>query len=114
MKSSLAKKVNQSKCIIYIHDYNIPDIDDYCSELKEEYNFSDVKKITWIKTKNITSTPLLMTFKDKEPLRFIEIPGEQAKTEAYDYFERPISYKKCLKYGHTVSRCHETKVTCAS
>ena len=28
-------KINQSKSLIYIHDYNIPDIDEYCSELKK-------------------------------------------------------------------------------
>ena len=67
--------------LIYIHDYNIPDIEDFGSELKKEFNLLDVKKATWIKTKNINSTPLLLTFKEKEPSRFIEIPGEQAKTK---------------------------------
>ena len=63
-------KINQTKGLINIHDYNIPDIDDYCSELKKEYIIPDLqKKKTWIKTKNITSTPLLLTFKGKEPPR---------------------------------------------
>ena len=31
-------KVNQSQGMIYIYDYNIPDIKDYGSELKKEYN----------------------------------------------------------------------------
>ena len=38
--------INQSKGLIYIHDYNIPDIDDYGCELKKEYNLSDVQKAT--------------------------------------------------------------------
>ena len=58
-------KINQSNGLIYIHDYNIPDIDDFRTALQKEYNFSDVQKTTWIKTKNITSTPLLLTFKEK-------------------------------------------------
>ena len=67
---------NQSKPrLIYIHDYNIPDIEDYSRELKKEYNLLDVKKATWIKIKNIAFTPLLLTFKEKEPPIFIEIPG---------------------------------------
>ena len=30
------------------------------------YNLSDVQKVTWIKTKNNTSTPILLTFKEIE------------------------------------------------
>ena len=37
-------KINQSKGLIYIHDYDIPDIDDYASELKKEYSLADVQK----------------------------------------------------------------------
>ena len=62
-------KINQSKGLIYIHDYKIPDTDDYGIELKKEYNLSDVLIATWIKTKNTTSTSLLLTFKEKEPPR---------------------------------------------
>ena len=59
------EKISRSECLVYIHDYNIPEIDDYGSELKEEYNLSDKQKATWIKTKNTTSNPLLLTFKEK-------------------------------------------------
>ena len=72
-----------------------------------------MKKATWIKTKNITSTPLLLTFKEKEPPTFIQIPREQAKTKVYEYYQRPMSCKKCLRYGHTLKRCHETIATYA-
>ena len=41
------------------------DIDDHGSELKKEDNFTDVQKTTSMKTKNTTSTPLLLTFKEK-------------------------------------------------
>ena len=29
---------------MYFHDYKIPDIDDYCSELEKKYSISDVQK----------------------------------------------------------------------
>ena len=73
------KKINLSKGLIYIHDYTNPDIVDNGSELNKECNLSDVQKATWIKTKKITSTSLLRTFKEKESSKFIEFPGEQAK-----------------------------------
>ena len=65
------------------------------------------------KNKNITFTPFLLTFKEREPPGFLEIPEEQAKTKVYEFYERPMSCKKFLKYGHTVKGCHETIVTCA-
>ena len=67
-----------------------------------------------IKTKNITSTPFLLTFKETELPRLKEIPGEQAKTKVFEYYKWPISCMICLKYWHTVKRCHESKATCAS
>ena len=36
--------MKQSKSQILFHDYNIPDVHDYGSELKREYNFLDVQK----------------------------------------------------------------------
>ena len=38
---------------------------------------------------------------------------EQAKTKVYEYYERPMSCKKCLKYWHTVHKCRETIAACA-
>ena len=106
-------KINQRKYPIYIHDYNIPDIDYYDCEIKKECNLANVQKSTWIKTKNTTSTPVRLTFKEKEKPRFIEIPGEQAKTKVHELYERPMSCKTCLRYGHTLKSSHETKATCA-
>ena len=58
-------KINQSKGLIYIQDYKNLDIDDFGRELKKKYNPSEVQKATWLKPKNITSTSLLLTFKEK-------------------------------------------------
>ena len=62
------------------------------------------KKTTLITTKNISSTLILLNFKEKEPPRFIEITGEEAKTKIFEDFERPM---RCAK------RCHETIATCS-
>ena len=62
MEKVASDKINQSQVVIYIHDYNIPDIEEYDNELKKEYNFLDVKKATLVSTKNISFTPLLLTF----------------------------------------------------
>ena len=53
------------------------------------------------------STLLLISFNEKEPIKYLEIPGEEAKTKVYEYYEMPMSFKKCLEYGHMLKRCHK-------
>ena len=65
------------------------------------------------KNKNTTSTPLLLSFKRKEPLKFIKVPGEQAKLKVMIIMKDQLSCKTCARYEHTVKICHETRVTCA-
>ena len=87
MELLLCDKINHSEGVIYIHNYYIHDIDYFCSELNKKYNLSDVQKATCIKTKNNTSTPLLLIWNENEPPIFIEIPGQQTKTKVYGYYE---------------------------
>ena len=108
--------INQCKGLIYIQDHNVSDnntADNFCSRLQKEYNLHEVQKAIWIKTKNPNSTPLLLTFRENEPPRFLNIPGESAKTKVYEYFERPMNCKKCLEYSHTVKNCRKQTPTCA-
>ena len=72
-----------------------------------------MKKATLITTRNISFTPLPLSFKEKEPQSFIKIPGEQEKTKVFEYSERPMSCKTCLEFGHTAKKFHEKIATCA-
>ena len=40
-------KINQSKGLIYIHNYNIPHVDDYSSEVKKSTTSRMYKKKLW-------------------------------------------------------------------
>ena len=93
---SASYKMNQSKGMIYIQKYNTTDFTEYREQLKKEFNLLDVQKSTWFITKNQTSTSTLITFKEKEAARFLDILREQAKIKLYDYYERPISCKNSL------------------
>ena len=107
--------INQCKGLIYIQDYNVNDdntTDNFCSRLQKEYNLHEVQKATWITPKNPNSTPLLLTFRENEPPRFLNIPGESAKTKVYEYFERPMNCRKCLEYSHTHKNCRKQMPTC--
>ena len=61
-------KINQSEDLIYTYDNNIPDIDDYGSELKKEYNLTDVQKTTRIKTKTLLLLHSYLLSKKKNPI----------------------------------------------
>ena len=51
-------------------------------------------KIYFGNNQNLSSTPPVITFKEKLPASFLDIPGKQAKIGAYGYYKRPISCKK--------------------
>ena len=70
-----------------------------------------MQEATYTKTENTTSTSHQLTFKEKEQLKSKENPEERAKTKVYECYERPMSYKTCLKYGHIVKTCRETIAT---
>ena len=108
-------KIKQGKGLIYIHDYNIPDIYGYYSNLKKEYNLSDVQKSN-------------MDKKQKNYFHSNPTDFEGKKI----YYERPMSCKKFLKYAvkqmpwnntnamharcsnedHNKNKCTSTEVKC--
>jgi len=59
--------INQSMGLVYIYDYNFPDSDfsKYSEDLKNEFKQIHVPKAFWIRTKNITATPLILAFREK-------------------------------------------------
>jgi len=54
-----------------------------------------------------------LTFREKEPTKFLNTLGEQAKTRVYEYFDRPMMCENCIEYGYTAKRCHESTPICA-
>ena len=84
--------INHSMGLVYIYDYNVPDSDfaKYSEDLKNEFKLMHVQKTFWIQTKNITATPQILTFRKKEPPKFLNIDGEQSKTKVFECFERPM------------------------
>ena len=62
VENSPSDKINRTKSIKYIKEYNVTDFIEYNEQLIKEFNLLNVQKTTRIKTKNSTSTPLLLTF----------------------------------------------------
>ena len=67
--------------LIYIYEYDLVDFDEFRADLMTEYNLKDVQQATWIKPRNPSSKPVILTFKEKCLPEYIEIAGEQAKTK---------------------------------
>ena len=65
-----------------------------------EHRLQDLIKATWVKTRNIIRTQLLLTFNKVEVATYLQIPGEHLLAKVYEYKERPMICNKCLEIGH--------------
>ena len=104
--SSMLARYNSSNGLIYVNDYDVTNTPSFEEGLKRHYNICKVTPATWIKTKNIDSTPCLMTFAQSSLPTQIQIPGEQSLTQVYRYGPRPLFCLQCLAYAHTNNRCN--------
>ena len=66
--------------MINIHEYNPKGSAEYSEHLKKGLQPIRRTKSDWIETEKLTSAHFSSTFKEKEPPRLLDIPGEQAKT----------------------------------
>ena len=104
------------KGIIYIQGYNLSDFDSYREGLMKQHNISQVEQATWIKTKNIFTNALILSFQHEMP-NYIDIPGESTRTLVNEYKRIPNLCKTCLEYGHPQrvcrgdQRCHNCTST---
>ena len=71
----------------YTQEQNPTDFTEISKQLLRKLDLQDVQKSTWNKVQDLTSTPLLLTFKEKYPLRCIDIPEEWTNTKVYEYNE---------------------------
>ena len=79
---------NRSKGIIYIHEFDIDDLEDFKAGVKENYNVAQVEPITFIKLRYALTKVFLITFKSETPPDVIYIPGERSDTRVYSFHEK--------------------------
>ena len=60
------------------------------------------------------SRALLVTFRQSAPPEYLHILGELAKSEVYEYHDKPMMCKKCLEYNHTAKRCTYNDIICSN
>ena len=106
-------KFNYCKGLVYIQEFWKDEPNEFKRELMEEFpNIADIEEASFIKSKG-NATPLLLYFKTPAPPPHLDIPGEPYITKVYNFKNKPMMCKKCLKYGHTKKNCKETAAKCA-
>ena len=102
---SVNTSLGVQKGLIYVHGYNMSELESYCNSLKSQYNLVKVEDPVWIKPQgNRLSKALLLSFRGDLPT-FIDIPGEIMRTKVYEYKKKPLLCTNCLEYGHSHSIC---------
>ena len=86
---------------MFTQDYDLTDFDQYKTGLMLEYSLSDIVRAFWIKPRNPLAQPLLLTFRQQDLPEYIDIPGEQSRTNVYEYLPKPTICSQCQEYGHT-------------
>lgn len=104
--------LNLSKGLVYIDDYDMSDFDSYAGGLRERCGVVEAVEAKWIKTKSKTTKPLLLSFRNRDPPAFLNIPGEKAHTRVTEYKDKPMICKNCQNYGHSLKYCSEEQPTC--
>ena len=94
---------NQSKGIIYINKFEIPDKEKFCANLTEQFQLQEAVHAKWIKCKNANTTPFLLNFSTPQIPQVLRIPGET--TTVYEYKPRPLFCTNCLEYSHSKNKC---------
>ena len=108
IKTTINTSLNIRKGLTYIYNYNLADFPEFRKELMEQYGLLDVIEPGWIRSRNTKAKPLLLTFRDEVP-QYLDIPGENMKAKVYEYKDRPLLCKMCLRFGHSKKNCQETQ-----
>jgi hypothetical protein len=97
---------NNSKGLIYIQEFEITNFPSFAAALKERHGIHEVVPAHWIKPRNGTSKPFLLTFNSATVPKNINIPGEKGNTKIYQYKSKPLFCTKCLEYTHSHKNCN--------
>lgn len=108
----LHPKFNFCEGLIYVHAFDVEDLEEFKSGLQENYNVDDVIPAKFIKPKNPETKAFLVTFKQETLPYSLYIPGEPRDTLVNKFHNKPFMCKKCQQYGHSKKWCKNKKSVC--
>jgi len=96
---------NTTKALIYTNDYHIKDTTRLEQALRDNYGVQSFEEATWIKPRNKLTRAFITSFACEVLPEFIDILGERARTNVYEYIPNPMICKRCQEYSHTQKNC---------
>jgi len=106
------QEFNTSQGIVYIYGYDLSNFEAFKKGIKEDLTVADAELAFWVKPRVSFAKAVKITFKQKTPPEFIEIPGEQTLSRVYEVLPRPMRCVKCQDYGHTKKNCKNDNEIC--
>ena len=106
---------NTSRGLIFIDEYDLSSFsvfEEFENDTKREYNIKEVTRASFIKTRNLDTRPLILTFDTPMLPYSIYIPGERQDSFIQPFINKPILCTKCQQYGHTRKNCRALVSTC--
>ena len=112
-KCTLHDMLNIKRGLLYIHEYDVSDLEMLRNGLQENYpEIVKLEEATFIKSRKPHTTPLIAHFKSDNLPDAIYIPGERSDTKIYPLNNRPLLCTKCWVYGHSTKKCHSPGPYC--
>ena len=99
---------NCSKGVMYVSGMEFDDgtIEEFKNWLKSRHSaIVNIELAPFIKSKFPDTHAFMITYNTKTLPHSIYIPGLTGETKVYPFVNRPMSCRKCLRYGHTEKKC---------
>ena len=112
IKVSVNKQIQAKQALVYIREYDLHDFEEYKKGLIQHCGVVDAREATWIKPRNMTTKPILLSFDQDDLPMFITIPGESSNSKVFEYQKRPLMCNKCLEFGHSHKYCRAANAKC--
>ena len=75
-------KYNFNKGLIYVHEFDLENLEEFKADLQTKYNIVDVQPANFIKTKSSQSHAFITAFMQEYLSYSLHIPGERQNTRA--------------------------------
>ena len=105
-------RFNYVKALIYVHEFDLENVDEFKRGLEEKYNITDIQPAPFIKTKSPQTQVFIVTFLQQHLPYSIYIPGERQDTRVFKYENKPLMCNNCQQYGHPRKYCKSVEPVC--
>ena len=106
----LHPRFNYSRGIIYIHEFDVDNTEEFKDYLQRRYSIIDMQSADFIKPRTSQTKTFIVTFDEERVPYNLYISGEWQDTKVYAMKNKPIMCYNCQAYGHTRKWCKNNMV----